>query len=248
VFDRRQTHVLADRYLESLLADRRTALLWLVAPVAALATVAAVRGFDLGGETTRMVMASTVCWLGVLDGHREIDRAWVRLWRERASGLALGSLLYSKVRTLVLMGSLQVVAYASILYFGLDSTIPIGWLVVVLLATLTVGIGMGLALSALAVCYPTATRFAHPLAWLQILALAPVAPDLDFSWTYHLVPLRWSAESLALFSKVAHNLRAAAYLLPLLGFALSFIGLAGGLVARWTSRGKTGIVPGSKST
>ncbi len=237
MFDSRESRILADRYLESVRAEwRQWTTLGLVSPLLALVSLGLGRGLGWESSSLYGVMAASAFWLGALAGHREISREWGLLWRERMVGLSVGSYLYSKLRVLAPLGIIPIAVYAFVLELGLELAPPVGWLVLNLSVTSLCGLTLGLVVSALASQRSNLRYLVHPIAWLQILAVAPVAPSSPLLSVYHLAPIRWSTESLERFTRVADSLAGAARLLPLLAFTGFFSALAAWLVARWTSR------------
>lgn len=227
-----QGAVLADRYLETVLADWKNTLL-LIAQAPILAGLAVMVWGNLGEATHSLyfVMSLSAIWLGCMDACREIVKERPLFLREKMVNLNVASYVYSKVRVLALLNVVQVVLYAAILHKFLDTGIGIGWVIINLLAMALCGTCLGLLISA-------AVRRSDYAVGLVPLVILPqilfsefaIAKD-DFEgvseWIYRLMPSRWAYDSLIDFAATeSKELSAVAHLLPLVAFCAVFLGLA----------------------
>src|SRR6056297_2686602 len=148
-FDRYQAAVLTDRYLETVLADfKNTGLLLLQAPVLAIMAVMVWQNIDRASPSLYFVMVLSIFWIGCMNACREIVKERALFLRERMFNLDVGAYLYSKVRVLALVGTVQVALYSLIVVKWIDVRVAIGWLLIGLFFTMLCGICLGLLISA----------------------------------------------------------------------------------------------------
>ncbi len=232
LFNRRQAAVLADRYLDTMLADRwNTLLLLLQAPLLALMTVMVWQNVRNPTASLYFVMVLSALWLGCMDACREIVKERALFLRERMVNLEVGAYLWSKLRVLALLNAVQVVLYAAIVTSQLDLRIAMGWLLLNLMLTTLVGTALGLLISSLVSRSDHAVGIV-PLVILPQILFSEVAIASDAfrgasETVYRLMPSRWAFENLreiALDSTI--TLEAALKLLPLAGFGLCFLTLS----------------------
>lgn len=228
----RQGRILADRYLETMLAEwTSTGVLVLQAPLLA-AMVVAVWG-NIGHATGSMyfVMTLSAFWLGCTDACREIVKERALFLRERMINLEVGAYLYSKMRVLALLNVVQVVSYALIIDYWIDVRVPIGWLIINLLFTAFCGTALGLLISASVEKSDLAVGLV-PLVILPQILFSEFAISEDAfagvsNVAYQLMPAGWGYESLKQFGQTAPDyLMAAGYLGPVMGFTLLFLLIA----------------------
>lgn len=232
VIDWFQGAVLADRYLETILADWKNTLL-LVAQAPILAALAVMVWQNLGKATSSLyfVMTLSAIWLGCMDACREIVKERALFLREKMVNLNVASYVYSKIRVLALLNIVQVVLYSAILEKFLDTRIPIGWVVINLLATTLCGTALGLLISA------TVRRSDYAVGLVPLVILPQIlfsefaiAKD-DFEgvseWIYRLMPSRWGYDSLMQFAETDSDLVSAmGHLVPLGIFSAVFLVMA----------------------
>lgn len=228
----RQGRVLADRYLETTLADwKNTGLLLIQAPVLAAMAAAVWSNVDRATGSLYFVMTLSAFWLGCTDACREIVKERALFLREKAVNLDVGAYLYSKIRVLALLNVVQVVTYAVIIWEYVPVRVPIGWLILNLLATALCGTALGLLISALAPRSDHAVGLV-PLVILPQILFSEFAISADqfagFSkWAYRLMPAGWGFEGLKEFADTSPEIfQALAYSMPPLGFAALFLLLA----------------------
>lgn len=223
-----QGNVLADRYLETVLADWKNTLLLLVqAPI--LAGLAVMVWGNLGRANAALyfVMTLSAIWIGCMDSCREIVKERALFLREKMAGLDIPAYIYSKFRVLSLLSFVQAVTYALIVYEFVDVNIPIGWLMISLIASTLCGCCLGLLISA----WVKRSDYAVGLVPLVILPqilfsefAIPADQFEDLSETiYTLMPSRWGYESLTRFADGGDQIAAFAQLLPLVGFGALFL-------------------------
>ncbi|MFU8804390.1 MAG: ABC transporter permease [Bradymonadaceae bacterium] len=227
-----QGGVLSDRYLETILADwKNTGLLLVQSPLLALMAVGVWGNLDRANESLYFVMVLSAFWLGCMNACREIVKERPLFLREKMFNLDVGAYLYSKVRVLSLVASVQVILYALIVTKWLDTRVPIGWLVINLLFVALCGTALGLLISACARRSDYAVGIV-PLVVLPQILFSELAIGKDHfkgasEVAYKLMPSRWGFESLREFAQTGPNhIEAAGYLLPLIGFSLLFLLIA----------------------
>ena len=230
--DSYQAGVLADRYLETVLADwKNTGLLLLQAPLLAGMAVMVWQNVERTTPTLYFVMVLSMFWIGCMNACREIVKERALFLRERMFNLDVGAYLYSKVRVLALVGIVQVGLYGLIVAQSIDVRVPIGWLLLNLLATLLCGTCLGLLISA------SVRRSDYAVAWVPLVIIPQIVfseftiPEDQFQGAsrviFRLMPSRWSYESLMEFGATAPDyLQAAGYLLPVIGYCLVFLLIA----------------------
>lgn len=227
-----QGGVLADRYLESILADwKNTGLLLIQAPFLAVLAVLVWQNVDKATGSLYFVMTLSGIWLGCMDACREIVKERELFLREKMFNLDVAAYLYSKIRVLALLNVVQVVAYVAILHKFLDTRIPIGWAIINMLVSTLCGTCLGLLISASVRRSDYAVGLVPLVILPQILFSEFAISKDDFSgvseWIFILTPSRWGYESLVEFSQTnASHLEGAAKLLPLLAFGVVFLTVA----------------------
>jgi ABC-type multidrug transport system permease subunit len=230
--DRYQAGVLTDRYFETVLSDvKNTGLLLLQSPVLAIMAVMAWQNVDRASPSLYFVMVLSIFWIGCMNACREIVKERALFLRERMFNLDVGAYLYSKIRVLALVGTVQVALYGAIVSKWIDVRVPIGWLLIGLFFTMLCGTCLGLLISA-------SVRRSDYAVGLVPLVIVPQIIFSEFTISedqfqgmsgvlFKAMPSRWSYESLLEFSQTAPDIfRATAHLLPLLGYCLLFLGLA----------------------
>lgn len=230
--DRYQAGVLSDRYMEMVLADwKNTGLLLLQAPILAFMAVMVWMNVDRTSPTLYFVMVLSIFWIGCMNACREIVKERALFLRERMFNLDVGAYLYSKVRVLSLVGIVQVGLYSFIVAKWIDVRVPIGWLIITLLATLLCGTCLGLFISSVVKRSDYAVGLVPLVIIPQIVFSEFTISEDQFQGfsevAFRMMPSRWSYESLVEFGQTApHALTGAAYLLPVLGYCVLFLAMA----------------------
>ncbi len=228
----RQGRILADRYLEQMLADyKSTGILLLQAPLLAAMVVAVWSNIGHATGSLYFVMTLSAFWLGCTDACREIVKERALFLRERMVNLEVGAYLYSKMRVLALLNVVQVVTYALIIEQWVDVRVAIGWLIINLLFTALCGTALGLLISASVEKSDYAVGLVPIVILPQILFSEFAISEDAFAgvseFMYHAMPAGWAFESLKEFGKTAPDqLLAAGYMMPLVGFGLLFLLIA----------------------
>ncbi|HUQ03927.1 MAG TPA: ATP-binding cassette domain-containing protein [Kofleriaceae bacterium] len=206
----RQLTILCRRYVELIAADRRNlALLLLQAPVIGLllVLVSSSHGLTAGRIDAKkliFMLATTGVWFGVINSAREICKEAPILRRERLAGLRAGPYVASKM--IVLFG---LVLVQSALLLGVMVTrvkLPADGIllppllelyVTVALAGLA-GVGLGLAVSAVAATPDKATSFI-PIVLVPQVVLAGIMFALTgvMSWVSWVVSARAAVDGLS---------------------------------------------------
>jgi ABC transport system ATP-binding/permease protein len=227
-----QGAVLSDRYLETILADwKNTGLLLLQAPLLSGMAVMVWGNLTRANAALYFVMVLSVLWLGCMNACREIVKERALFLRERMFDLDVGAYLYSKLRVLMLVGSVQVGLYGLIVVRWIDVRVPIGWLLITLWLTVLCGTALGLLISSCVRRSDYAVGLVPLVILPQILFSEFAIQKSQFqgasAWVYRLMPSRWGYESLAEYAQTSPDiLRAAGYSLPLVGFAAVFVLIA----------------------
>lgn len=227
-----QGGVLADRYLETILADwKQTSLLLLQAPLLAGMAVLVWGNEGQANPSLYFVMTISMIWIGCMDACREIVKELPLFLRERMFNLEVGAYLYSKMRVLVLLNFVQAVCYGVIIYKFIDVRVAVGWIIINMFFSSICGTCLGLLVSSLVKRSDYAVG-AVPLLILPQIIFSEFTISKDkFAGAseviYKLMPSRWGFESLMEFAKTnGSQLTAGAYLLPLLLFGALFLALS----------------------
>ncbi len=201
-----QGQVLADRYLDTMISDWKSTLILLMqAPLLAGLAVLVWGNIEKANEQLYFVMVLSMIWIGCMNASREIVKERALFLRERMFNLEVGAYLYSKMRVLGLLDTVQVVAYSAIVYKYLDVRVPIGWLLINLFFATLCGTCLGLLISS------TVRRSDRAVALVPLV----IIPQLIFSefmikkdsfggvseYIYYVMPSRWGYESLLEFAQ-----------------------------------------------
>jgi hypothetical protein len=225
----RQGGILADRYLEQMLADyKSTGILVLQAPLLAAMVVAVWNNIGHATGSLYFVMTLSAFWLGCTDACREIVKERPLFLRERMVNLEVGAYLYSKMRVLALLNVVQVVTYVLIIQYWIDIRVPIGWVMLNLFLTAVCGTALGLLISASVEKSDYAVGLV-PIVILPQILFSEFAISEDafagFSeFMFHVMPAGWAHESLKEFGKTSPDfLLAVGNMGPLIGFTVLFL-------------------------
>lgn len=232
-FDKLQSNVLADRYLETMLADwKGTLLLFVQAPI--LAFLLVMVGDNVGKATQSMfyVMVLSAFFLGCVNASREIVKERPLFLREKMANLNVASYLYSKIYVLGLLSSVQIFVYTMILWKFLDDIrIAVGWLGIVLLFVSLCGTCLGLLISSLVNRSDYAVALVPIVIIPQLIFSEFMIPKDQFEGLseilYKMMPTRWGYESLLRFSATEIKyLEGLAHILPMITFGCLFLAIA----------------------
>ena len=225
-------NILADRYLETILADwKGTGLLLIQAPL--LAALAVMVWGNVGKATSSLyfVMTLSMLWVGCVDGCREIVKERPLFLREKMAGLNIPGYLYSKVRVLGLLASVQAFTYGIIVYNYVDTKIAVGWILFAMMSITFCGVCLGLLISALVKRSDYAVGMVPLVIIPQILFSEFAIPEDKFQGAseivFKLMPSRWGYEALMEYAEAGGStLTASGHLIPPLIFGVIFVGLA----------------------
>ncbi|MBK9710212.1 MAG: FHA domain-containing protein [Kouleothrix sp.] len=184
----RQFGILARRYLDLIVQDRRNlVILLLQAPIIGLLLMLVARADAIVGERTfaseakkvLFMLATVAVWFGIINAAREITKEAPIYRRERLANLRIGPYVLSKVAVLLLLVVLQ--SAALLLLVGLKVRLPQagvllpGWLELYITTLLTslAGLAMGLAISSAATTPDRAISIV-PLALIPQILFAGV--------------------------------------------------------------------------
>ena len=227
-----QGQVLADRYLDTMMSDWKSTLLLLMqAPLLAGLAVLVWGNIEKANEQLYFVMVLSMIWIGCMNASREIVKERALFLRERMFNLEVGAYLYSKIRVLGLLDTVQVVAYTAIVYKYLDVRVPIGWLLINLFFATLCGTCLGLLIS-------SAVRRSD-----RAVAIVPlvIIPQLIFSefmikkdsfggvseYIFYVMPSRWGYESLLEFAQTSPEYHVAiGKILPLVLIGVALLALS----------------------
>lgn len=231
-------NVLADRYLETMLADwKGTGLLLLQAPLLAGLAVMVWQNVGKANSSMYFVMVLSMLWIGCMNGCREVVKERALFLREKMAGQNVASYLYSKVRVLGLLGCVQAITYGIIVYNYVDTRIAVGWILFAMLATVFCGICLGLLLSSIVRRTDYAVALV-PLVIIPQILFSEFSIDEDqfegaSEVVFTLMPSRWGYEAMMNYADSGvSQLEATGYLIPLLIFGVVFLLIALPLLKR----------------
>ncbi|HET8630766.1 MAG TPA: FHA domain-containing protein [Thermomicrobiales bacterium] len=193
VSSRHQFSILSQRYLETVLRDRRNLIILLLqAPLIALMIALVFRGqiFDMapvtaggsgdnvGAQKVVFLLAMVAVWFGTSNAAREIVKEAAIYARERHVNLKLGPYVASKLAVLTLLSCLQDLVLLIPLALTGATVAQLPLLYLALVAGSVAGIGMGLAISAQAPNPDRAASFV-PLALIPQIIFTGVIVDVS---------------------------------------------------------------------
>ena len=195
--DRRQTTILADRYLDVLLGDPRTlALLLLQAPLIGVLIAGVWSNVDQDSPTLYFVLSLSAFFLGAINASREIVKERELFLRERMFNLSVGSYVVSKLRVQAIFMVIASAALAGIVRYEIPMRVHLLWVGLVLIPTALAGTSIGLLISATVRTADKAVMAVPLVVIPQILFSDFVIGDERFSgWTdavRHTMPVHWS--------------------------------------------------------
>ncbi len=232
-YDKLQSNVLADRYLETMLADwKGTLLLFIQAPV--LAFLLVLVGDNVGKATESMfyVMVLSAFFLGCVNASREVVKERPLFLREKMANLNVASYIYSKVYVLGLLCAVQIFVYTMILWKFVDNLrVAVGWLGIVLLFVSMCGTCLGLLISSVVKRSDYAVALVPIVIIPQLIFSEFMIPKDQFEGLsevlYKLMPTRWGYESLMRFGSTdIKYFEGLAHILPLITFGFIFLAIA----------------------
>ncbi len=113
VFDRRQSAILSNRYMDCLLGDF-SSLVWMIGQAPLIAGLIILRWTSWHStDSLFFVMALSALWFGCINSCRELARELTIYQRERLFGLNRAAYLASKVKILNLLGLLKLECFFS---------------------------------------------------------------------------------------------------------------------------------------
>ncbi len=231
-YNKLQSNILADRYLETMLADwKGTLLLIIQAPILAFLAVMVWGNIGKATESMFFVMVLSSLWLGCINASREIVKERPLFLREKMANLNVASYLYSKVYVLGLLCTVQIFLYTMIVWKYVDVKVPVGWLGIVLLFTAMCGTCLGLLISSLVKRSDYAVALV-PLVIIPQLVFSEFAIAEDqfegaSEVVFKLMPTRWGYESLLRFGETdIKYFEGLAHILPLITFGILFLIIA----------------------
>lgn len=231
-YNKFQSGVLCDRYLETMVADWKGTLL-LIAQAPILAYLAVMVWGNIGKATESMyfVMVLSALWIGCINAAREIVKERPLFLREKMANLNIGSYLYSKIYVLSLLSAVQIFLYTIIVWKSVDVHVAVGWLGIVLWFTAICGTSLGLLISSIVKRSDYAVALV-PLVIIPQLVFSEFAiPEEQFEgaskYLFKLMPTRWGYESLQRFAATETlYFEGLAHLLPLITFSVLFLVVA----------------------
>lgn len=147
MFDKRQYHILSERYFECMLGDF-SSLIWMIGQAPLIAGLIILRWKSWQAtDTLYFILALSSVWFGCINACREIAKELPIFQRESLFGLNRLAYLISKVKILVLIGLLEIGIFVILLhqYIDLDLQIVLAFCVCMLLYCS--GAALGLLLS-----------------------------------------------------------------------------------------------------
>lgn len=147
---RRQSAILADRYLDLWLGDLPTLLLLIAqAPVIAALCVLVWGGIERDTASLHFVLCLTSVWFGCINACREIVKERSILERERLFGLSVTAYVLSKARVLLVLDGIQVALLLGVVEARIGLRGNLAWQALALMGCAAAGTGLGLLISAL---------------------------------------------------------------------------------------------------
>lgn len=193
----RQFGILARRYLDLIVQDRRNLLILLLqAPIIGLllmlvansGAIVGERAFASEAKKVLFMLATVAVWFGIINAAREITKEAPIFRRERLANLRIGPYVLSKIVILTLLVLLQSAMLLGLLSlkvaFPATGVLLPGWLelyVTTLLTSLS-GLAMGLAISS-AASSPDRAISLVPLALIPQILFAGVIFSLGDGYT-----------------------------------------------------------------
>ena len=197
----RHLGILAERYLDIVLADKgNTLLLLLQSPIIAVCIILVWRDYDTPTDSLYFVLALSAVWFGAINACREIVKERPIFQREARVGLDVNAYVASKLSVLALLGFIQCL----LLIFMVDRWVPLPGATIVhffflFLASLA-GTALGLAVSALAPSSDRAVAMVPIVLLPQILFSEMVVSHEHSSqtikWLENLTITTWTYEGL----------------------------------------------------
>jgi ABC-type multidrug transport system ATPase subunit/pSer/pThr/pTyr-binding forkhead associated (FHA) protein len=228
----RQFRIVAARYVETMVRDRRTLVLLLAqAPVIALfltivakpvdfqpppaAAVAQAAAFDIPAATLAaalpFMLAATATWFGAINAAREIVKELPIFLRERLGGLRVAPYLASKLLVLAVLCLLQTSVMLGIIWLkvalpssGALMPAPLEIWISLNLAALT-ALGLGLVISA---SVPNADRANSlvPMVLLpQFIFIGGPGTGTVGQWLSYVTVTHWSLEAMKISAKIPYQ-------------------------------------------
>lgn len=196
LFDRHQTRVLSDRYLEVMLADvGGTGLLLLQAPLIGAAVAGVWKNLSQDSPALYFVLALSAFFLGAINSAREIVKERPLFLREKYFNLSLGSYLLSKLRVQAILVIAQCAILAGIVRVFVPIQVNVLLLALVLIGVALTGTAVGLLVSAWVRKSDRAVALVPLLVIPQILfSDFVVGPNKLSNWTgraQDLMPVEW---------------------------------------------------------
>lgn len=194
--DRRQTSILADRYLDVLLGDPGTlVLLAIQAPLIGLLIAGVWSNVSTDSLTLYFVLALSAFFLGAINASREIVKERELFLRERMFNLSVGSYVLSKLRVQAIVMVIACAALAGVVRVQIPMRVHLFWVALALVPVALAGTAIGLAISA-SVRTADKAVMAVPLVVIpQILFSDFVIGDRFRGWTEtarQAMPVYWS--------------------------------------------------------
>ena len=172
---RRQSHILAARYRDSLLGDKG-GLFLILAQAPFIGWLCALVWGSIESDTPALyfVLCLAAVWFGCINACREIVKERAILERERLFGLRPGAYVLSKVWVLAGLGAIQVILLQGTVEWHLQLRGPMPLELLALFGASVAGTGLGLLVSALATTQERAV-FAVPLLLLPQILFSELA-------------------------------------------------------------------------
>ena len=176
---RRQSHILAARYRDSLLGDKG-GLFLILAQAPFIGWLCALVWGSIESDTPALyfVLCLAAVWFGCVNACREIVKERAILERERLFGLRPGAYVISKVWVLAALGAIQVILLQGTVEWHLQLRGPMPLELLALFGASVAGTGLGLLVSALATTQERAV-FAVPLLLLPQILFSELAIPSD---------------------------------------------------------------------
>ncbi len=172
---RKQSHILAARYRDSLLGDKG-GLFLMLAQAPFIGWLCALVWGSIENDTPALyfVLCLAAVWFGCVNACREVVKERAIFERERLFGLRPGAYILSKVWVLAGLGAVQVILLQGTVEWHLQLRGPMPLELLALFGASVAGTGLGLLVSALATTQERAV-FAVPLHLLPQILFSELA-------------------------------------------------------------------------
>lgn len=193
---KQQTLVLAERYLDTFLADWTSLFFLVFQPLAVAYFTGIIWQGQTSGKTLYFVLVFSALFFGCVNACREIVRERAIWERERLIGISIPAYILSKFSILSLMGGLQTLIFFFALRYFLVLKGAAVLMILLLYLTLLSGTAMGLLISAFVKTDVMALALVPVVLIPQLLFSKLVLPAKTLTGVAHFIEqatlIKWS--------------------------------------------------------